>query len=141
MKKTILTIDDKTDIRRLVRMTLEFDGHTVLEAASGPEGLELARNKKPDLILLDVMMPGMDGFEVGRILRDDPQLRQIPVIMLTALDSQSDRETGLGTGVRAYLNKPFGPVELLRLIKQLLTSAPEENAATAEKSENEQRAR
>ena len=115
MKKTILTIDDKTDIRRLVRMTLEFDGHTVLEATNGPEGLELARNKKPDLILLDVMMPGLDGFEVGRILRDDPQLRQIPVIMLTALDNPNDRETGLATGARAYLNKPFGPKELLHL--------------------------
>jgi CheY-like chemotaxis protein len=133
MKKTILTIDDKTDIRRLVRMTLEFDGHTVLEAASGPEGLELARKQHPDLILLDVMMPGMDGFEVGCILRDDPQLSSIPVVMLTALDGPSDREIGLGTGVKAYLNKPFSPVDLLRLIQKLLTSTPEENSAPSAK--------
>lgn len=138
MKKTILTIDDKTDIRRLVRMTLEFDGHTVLEAASGPEGLELARTQHPDLILLDVMMPGMDGFEVGRILRDDPQLSAIPVVMLTALDGQSDREVGLGTGVKAYLNKPFSPVDLLRLIQQLLTSTPEENSAPAQNATQQQ---
>lgn len=129
MPKTILTIDDKTDIRRLVRMTLEFDGHTVLEASSGAQGLALARSQKPDLILLDVMMPEMDGFEVGRILRDDPELTTIPVVMVTALDGQADRATGLGTGVRAYLNKPFSPVELLQLIKQLLDESSAQNTA------------
>ncbi|MBX9935065.1 MAG: response regulator [Burkholderiaceae bacterium] len=130
MPKTILTIDDKTDIRRLVRMTLEFDGYTVLEASSGAEGLALARKRKPDLILLDVMMPEMDGFEVGRILRNDPELTTIPVVMITALDGQADRATGLSTGVRAYLNKPFSPVELLQLIKRLLDESCTHHTAT-----------
>ena len=107
-------------------------------ALSGPEGLAQVAAQLPDLILLDVMMPGMDGFEVGRILRDDPQLSAIPVVMLTALDGQSDREVGLGTGVKAYLNKPFSPVDLLRLIQQLLTSTPEENSAPAQNATQQQ---
>lgn len=122
MPNTILTIEDQADIRRLIRMTLEFDGHTVIEACQGEEGLRLVRQHQPDLILLDIMMPGMDGLEVNRILQADPLLRHIPVVMITALDSATDRDAGLAAGAKAYLNKPFGPVELLQLIKQLLGS-------------------
>jgi len=120
MKKTILTIDDQADIRRLVRMTLEYDGYTVLEACEGEEGLALARSRRPDLILLDVMMPGIDGLMVNKTLQADPQLSRIPVIMLTALDRDSDIDAGLETGARAYLCKPFGPVELLQMIESFI---------------------
>lgn len=123
MKKTILTIDDQADIRRLVRMTLEYDGYTVLEASEGAEGLALARSRRPDLILLDVMMPGIDGLMVGKTLQADPVLCRIPVIMLTALDRDSDVDAGLEVGVRAYLCKPFGPVELLQLIESFIQEA------------------
>lgn len=124
MPKTVLTIDDQADIRRLVRMTLEFDGYKVLEASDGEEGLHLARLHKPDLVLLDVMMPGLDGLAVSTTMRADPALQNIPVVMLTALDRDSDMDAGLEAGAKAYLNKPFGPVELLRLIVHLLGQRP-----------------
>lgn len=123
MKKTILTIDDQADIRRLVRMTLEYDGYTVLEASEGTEGLALARSRRPDLILLDVMMPGIDGLMVGKTLQADPELSRIPVIMLTALDRDADIDAGMEVGVRAYLCKPFGPVELLQMIDSFIQEA------------------
>ena len=123
MKKTILTIDDQADIRRLVRMTLEYDGYNVLEACEGEEGLALARSRRPDLILLDVMMPGIDGLMVSKTLQADPQLSRIPVIMLTALDRDSDIDAGMDAGARAYLCKPFGPVELLQMIESFILEA------------------
>jgi len=88
MSRRILTIDDQSDIRRLIRMTLEFEGFEVLEASGGEEGLAMARKHQPDLILLDVMMPGLNGLAVSKTLAADPVLRQIPVVMLTALDRQ-----------------------------------------------------
>lgn len=120
MPKTVLTIDDQADIRRLVRMTLEFDGYKVLEASDGEEGLHLARTQKPDLVLLDVMMPGLDGLAVSATMQADPVLKEIPVVMLTALDRDSDMDAGMEAGAKAYLNKPFGPVELLKLIVHLM---------------------
>jgi len=130
MKKTILTIDDQADIRRLVRMTLEYDGYTVLEASEGEEGLALARNRRPDLILLDVMMPGIDGLMVSKTLQADPQLSRIPVIMLTALDRDSDIDAGMEAGARAYLCKPFGPVELLQMIESFILEAQNSSASS-----------
>ena len=130
MKKTILTIDDQADIRRLVRMTLEYDGYTVLEASEGEEGLALARNRRPDLILLDVMMPGIDGLMVSKTLQADPQLSRIPVIMLTALDRDSDIYAGMEAGARAYLCKPFGPVELLQMIESFILEAQNSSASS-----------
>lgn len=132
MKPTILTIEDQPDIRRLIRMTLEFEGFQVLEADDGPQGLALAREKRPDVILLDVMMPGMDGLTVGRILAQDPQLSRIPAVMLSALGAATDVDAGLATGVRAYLVKPFSPWELLDLVRELVTPAPAPDAQTGE---------
>jgi CheY-like chemotaxis protein len=123
MKPLILTIEDQPDIRRLIRMTLEFKGYRVIEAEGGEEGLALARRASPNLILLDVMMPGMNGLTVGAILADDPALRDIPTVMLSALGNASDIQAGLATGVRAYLVKPFSPWELLALVEQLTQPA------------------
>lgn len=120
MSHTILTIEDQDDIRRLIRMTLEFKGHRVLEAADGEQGMVMARSHRPDLILLDVMMPGIDGLTVGRRLAEDPMLCQIPTVMISALGAASDVENGLSTGVRAYLIKPFSPWELLDLTANLI---------------------
>jgi DNA-binding response OmpR family regulator len=117
---TILSIEDQPDIRRLIRMTLEFKGYHVLEAGNGQEGLRMAREQQPDLVLLDVMMPGISGLDVSRTLSAEPRLQRIPVVMLSALGASSDIEAGLGTGVRAYLVKPFSPWELLDLVAQLL---------------------
>jgi len=124
MKKTVLTIEDQPDIQRLIRMTLEFKGFVVHEAADGLDGLKQARSLKPDLILLDVMMPGMDGLSVQKTLAADPALASIPVIMLSALGSAADVAAGKRTGVRAYLVKPFSPWELLDLAGQLTAPTP-----------------
>jgi DNA-binding response OmpR family regulator len=123
MPKTVLTIEDQPDIRRLIRMTLEFRSFRVIEAGDGAEGLHLARAEKPDLILLDRMMPGMNGLAVGETLRADPALAHIPVIMLSALGSAGDVEAGLRSGVRAYLVKPFSPWELLDKVTRLTSAA------------------
>jgi DNA-binding response OmpR family regulator len=120
MKNTILTIEDQDDIRRLIRMTLEYDGYRVIEASSGAQGLEMARAQRPDLILLDVMMPGIDGLQVSEFLAADAALCAIPVVMISALADMDDIKAGLNTGVRAYLVKPFSPRELLRLARQLV---------------------
>lgn len=122
MPATILSIEDQPDIRRLIRMTLEFKGYEVLEAGDGAEGLRLARQSPPDLILLDVMMPGMDGREVARTLQADPRLREVPIVMISALGHAPDIEAGLGSGARHYLVKPFSPWELLELAAELVGS-------------------
>jgi DNA-binding response OmpR family regulator len=126
MAHTVLTIEDQPDIRRLIVMTLEFKGFRVLEASDGEQGLALARSRHPDLILLDVLMPGIGGLSAAKILRADPALCRIPVIMLSALGSASDIDAGLETGASAYLTKPFSPVALLELVARLIaTAAPQ----------------
>jgi DNA-binding response OmpR family regulator len=124
MSITVLTIEDQPEIRRLIRMTLEFKGFRVLQAGDGESGIALARAEKPDLILLDVMMPGMSGLEAGRALTADPLLSATPVVMLSPLGTADDRSSGLLTGVRAYLVKPFSPWELLDLVEKLTERAP-----------------
>ena len=125
MAKKILTIDDQADIRRLVRMTLEFEGYEVTEASSGEDGLALLKQYEPDLILLDVMMPGMDGVAVSQYLKSDLKLRDIPVVMLTALDRESDMKAGIHAGANMYLTKPFSPIELLDKVAVLLKEKTE----------------
>lgn len=121
MKHTILTIEDQPDIRRLIRMTLEFKGFQVIEAGDGAQGLALARSEQPDLVLLDVMMAGMDGLTVASTMKAEPALAGIPVVMLSALGSPNDVSAGLDTGVQGYLVKPFSPRELLALVERLLS--------------------
>lgn len=123
MPRTVLTIEDQPDIRRLIRMTLEFKGHRVIEAGDGVEGLRLARSEHPEMILLDVMMPGLDGLSVARQMAADPQLASIPTVMISALGNTGDIEAGLATGVRAYLVKPFSPWELLDAVDRMAVAA------------------
>ena len=120
MSHTVLTIEDQADIRRLIRMTLEFKGFKVLEAGNAADGLALARQHRPDLILLDVMMPGEDGLSVARKLADEAPLRDTPVVMISALGMAKDVDAGMATGVKAYLIKPFNPWELLDLVNRLI---------------------
>jgi DNA-binding response OmpR family regulator len=119
MTLTVLTIEDQADIRRLICMTLEFKGIDVIEASNGAEGLRLAKSRRPDIILLDVMMPGIDGLTVCATLAEDPDVSAIPVIMISAQGRPSDIDAGLARGARAYLIKPFSPWELLNLVAQL----------------------
>jgi len=127
--KRILVVDDEPRIIGFIRMNLELEGHQVLEAHSGLEALEAVRTKLPDIVLLDVMMPELDGFETLRMLRE---FSNIPVIMLTAKGEENDRVYGLELGADDYITKPFGPRELSSRIKAVLrranmpSSSPEE---------------
>jgi two-component system, OmpR family, phosphate regulon response regulator PhoB len=123
MSKTILTIDDHGDIRSLIRMTLEFFNHKVIEASGGEEGLRLMRAHKPDLVLLDVMMPKLNGIQTAELIRNDPSLNKTPIIMLTAIDRSADIEAGLAAGAKYYLTKPFSPADLLDKIDAVLEAS------------------
>ena len=117
---TILVVDDEPSIVELVRFTLEDADVRVVEASDGAEALILARRVKPDLVLLDVQMPRLDGLEVCRQLRREPAFARTPIIMLTASGQQADRSRGLGAGADEYLTKPFSPLALLALVEALL---------------------
>ena len=117
---SVLVIDDEAPIRLLCRVNLEAEGMRVLEAADGPSGLEKARSKRPDVILLDVMMPGLDGWRVAEELLEDPETREIPIVFLTARAEFRDRARGLDIGGIDYVTKPFNPVELAPLVRGLL---------------------
>src|SRR6266540_993995 len=118
--RRVLVIDDERSIRMLCRVNLSASGMEVLEAPSGEEGLELARRQRPDLVLLDVMMPGQDGWSVARALAEDPQTREIPVVFLTARADAADRRRGQQLGGVGYLVKPFDPVGLGELVEEVL---------------------
>ncbi len=115
-RKTILVVDDEPRMIGFIRMNLELEDHQVIEAHSGLEALDALRTQLPDLLLLDVMMPDLDGFETLRMLRE---FSDIPVIMLTAKGEENDKVLGLELGADDYITKPFGPRELSSRIKAL----------------------
>src|SRR3974390_683831 len=120
MKGNLLIVDDQADIRKLIRMTLEFEGYTLIEAQDGAEALRLANSSKPALMLLDVMMPGeLDGFQVCEQIKKDPALADTRIVMLTARGQQSDLERGRKAGADAYLTKTLSPLELIDTIERL----------------------
>jgi CheY-like chemotaxis protein len=116
----VLVIDDEHAIRLLCRVNLTASGIEVLEASDGATGIELARRERPDLILLDVMMPGLDGWEVARRLAADPATREIPVVFLTARAGQEDRHHGEAAGAVGYVVKPFDPVSIATVVELTL---------------------
>lgn len=116
----ILAVDDEPTITRLVDAALAKDGHVVITAGNGDEALLRARTEKPDLILLDIMMPGMDGHETLMRLRDDPATEDIPVAFLSAIGDVSEQLEGLEEGAVDYITKPFSPVDLRGAVKDLL---------------------
>jgi two-component system, OmpR family, alkaline phosphatase synthesis response regulator PhoP len=116
----VLVIDDEAPIRLLCRVNLEADGMQVLEASDGPTGLEKARNEEPDVILLDVMMPGLDGWQVAEELLDDRRTSSIPIVFLTARAEVRDRARGLDLGGIDYVTKPFNPIELAPQVRELI---------------------
>jgi DNA-binding response OmpR family regulator len=135
MGTRVLVIDDEAPIRLLCRVNLEAEGMEVLEAADGPSGLETARAETPDVILLDVMMPGLDGWRVAEELLDDGRTESIPIIFLTARAELRDRARGIDLGGVDYVTKPFNPVELAPLVRRLLdrVDAGERDALRREK--------
>jgi CheY-like chemotaxis protein len=118
--KTVLIADDKATSRELVRTVLESSGYTVVEAGDGDEALERAREARPDLIILDLHMPALDGFGVVRELRLDPQFAATPVLALTASAMQGDRERALAAGFTSYISKPISLKTLRSEIERLL---------------------
>jgi DNA-binding response OmpR family regulator len=116
----VLVIDDEAPIRLLCRVNLEAAGMEIIEAEDGPSGLEAARSERPDAILLDVMMPGMDGWQVLEELLDDERTNDIPIIFLTARAEVRDQARGLELGGVDYITKPFSPVDLAPLVEDLL---------------------
>ena len=116
----VLVIDDEAPIRLLCRVNLEAEGIEVVEAADGRSGLDLARAEHPDVVLLDVMMPGLDGWRVAEELLEDDETRGIPIIFLTARAEFRDRARGLDIGGVDYVTKPFNPLELAPLVRDLL---------------------
>ena len=113
-RKVILVVEDQADIRTLIRMTLELGDSEIHEADNGEAGWHMIKALRPDLVLLDVMMPdSLDGYQVCQKVKQEPSLRQTPVILLTARGQRSDFEMGRAAGADAYLTKPFSPLELI----------------------------
>ena len=122
--KRVLIVEDQADIRKLIRMTLEFEPYEIHEAADGAEGLRKALETMPDVMLLDVMMPGeLDGLQVCALVRAHQALRQIRVVLLTARGQIKDRDAGQQAGADEYLIKPFSPLQLIETIERLMAAA------------------
>lgn len=126
MSKTILAVDDERSIVRLVQVNLERQGYNVVTAFDGKQPLEKIAANPPDMVICDVMMPYMDGFEVLRQLRMDPATRDLPVIMLTAKAMDNDVFQGYKYGATCYLTKPFSPPELISFVKRIFSAEEEE---------------
>ncbi|MEN9846432.1 MAG: hypothetical protein RIS36_1579 [Pseudomonadota bacterium] len=120
MKDVILVVDDEEDIRELVRYNLSKAGYTIITAATGEEALRLALDSRPTLVVLDIMLPGIDGLEVCRRLKADPALHKTPIVMISALGEEKDVVTGLELGADDYVAKPFSPGVLLARVKSVV---------------------
>jgi len=119
-RESILVVEDEDDIRELLRYNLAKEGYQVTGVASGEEALKAARATPPDLILLDLMLPGLDGLEVCRLLKGEPQTLDLPIVMLTAKGEEADIVTGLELGAHDYITKPFSPRVLLARLRAVL---------------------
>ncbi|MBC8438876.1 MAG: response regulator [Deltaproteobacteria bacterium] len=118
-KETILIVDDEEDILELIKYNLKNGGYSILTAQSGEQAIKIAKQSRPDLIVLDLMLPGMDGLEVTRYLRSNEETRDMPIVMLTAKGEESDIITGLELGANDYISKPFSPKVLTARIRAI----------------------
>ena len=130
-KEVILIVDDEEDIRELVELNLRREGYQTLPCDTGERALELVRSKKPDLVVLDLMLPGVDGLEVCKRLKADPDTRHVPIVMLTAKGEEADIVTGLELGADDYVTKPFSGKVLVARVRRLLRRQTEEIAEGA----------
>jgi DNA-binding response OmpR family regulator len=119
--KKILIVDDEADLVETVRFPLEMEGFNVLVSYNGEDGLGQARREKPDLILLDLMLPKLDGYKVCRLLKFDERYKNIPILMLTAKTQEKDKTLGLETGANEYITKPFDIEKLVDKVKEYLS--------------------
>jgi two-component system phosphate regulon response regulator PhoB len=136
-RKKILVIEDELDILEVIEFNLSREGYDVICASNGEEGLRKVREKQPHLVLLDIMLPGLDGIEVCKRLQADPQTKRIPVIMVTAKGEESDIVLGLGVGADDYIAKPFSPRELVARVKAVLRRGALQQEEVATRIERE----
>ena len=115
----VLVVDDEPFMIRLIEIVLERDGHAMLKASNGSEAIDIARSQRPVLIIMDGMMPKMDGLTALRVLKEDPELRSIPVILLTANPNNFSQEDAVSSGATVFLTKPFSPTQLLAEVRRL----------------------
>ena len=120
MKKRILVVEDQDDNRQIIRDLLSAKGYELVEATTGEEGLKLAATGKPDLILMDIQLPGMDGYEVTRRIKAKPELKHIPIIVVTSYALSGDDKKAFDAGCNGYVTKPFSPRVLLAKIREFL---------------------
>ncbi len=125
-QRKVLVVDDEADVLLLCRVNLEFEGYEVVEAGDGEEAMQKVRQYDPDVILLDVMMPKMDGWQVLAALKADPETADIPVVMLTAKVQDQDQIRGWSGGAADYITKPFSPLALSQVLENVLSNDPEE---------------
>ena len=125
MKEKILLVDDEKDIVKMLDYNLKKEGYKAVSAYDGEKALDSARREIPDLIILDLMLPGMDGLEVCKLLKKEPKTSHIPIIMLTAKTQEADKIVGLELGADDYVTKPFSPRELLARVKAILRRGKE----------------
>jgi DNA-binding response OmpR family regulator len=118
--KKILVVDDEVDLVKTIRFSLEAEGYTVLVSYNGEDALNQARKEAPDLVLLDIMLPKLDGYKVCRLLKFDERYKHIPILMLTAKTQEKDKIVGMETGADEYITKPFDMDELMEKIKAYL---------------------
>jgi DNA-binding response OmpR family regulator len=129
----ILVVEDEQPIRKLIDLNLRLENHEVITAADGYEALERTAAGQPDLIILDIMLPGLDGWEVLRRLRQDAEFQDTPVVVLTALVQDADIIRGWQLGADEYITKPFSPVALVKTVQMVLNRTPEERKARRER--------
>jgi two-component system, cell cycle response regulator DivK len=125
MSKRILVVEDQEDNRRIVRDLLTSAGYALIEATDGEAGVRLAKEQLPDLILMDIQLPVLDGYEATRRIKGDPELRAIPIVVVTSYALSGDDQKAMAAGSDAYIAKPFSPRELLATIRQFLPEAGE----------------
>jgi two-component system cell cycle response regulator DivK len=125
MSKHILVVEDQEDNRRILRDLLTSAGYEPIEAVTGTEGVRLARSHRPDLILMDIQLPELDGHEATRQIKADPALRPIPIVVVTSYALSGDEAKAIAAGADAYVTKPFSPRQLLAKVRQLLEEHPD----------------
>ena len=136
-KETILIVDDEEDIIELIKYNLKAEGYSILTAEAGEQAIKIAKQSRPDLIILDLMLPGMDGLEVTRYLRNNEATRDMPIVILTAKGDESDIITGLELGANDYISKPFSPKVLTARIRAILRRRRKESETASEKIKQE----
>ncbi|MEK7774444.1 MAG: response regulator transcription factor [Candidatus Zixiibacteriota bacterium] len=132
-REKILVIEDEDDIRHLIEYNLSREGFRVFQAASGEEGLKMARGERPNLVLLDLMLPGLDGLEVCKILKHDPDTHKMQIIMVSAKGEEADIVTGLEVGADDYVSKPFSPKILVARVRSVLRRVAEPQLSSSDR--------